>query len=248
MLVRGDLPNLVLTKNLGTLVGLEGCLSGNKPADATGAGRREVGPCAALARDEAGAGRLRPGHVHQLGGRGGPEPAVEPRSQATAAEAEKAATAARKLSRGRGQSQAQQDKAGRGRRAQVVYGKLLRDLLQITLRYGLGLTGVPTLNDPNFVSALVFDPARGARTPKARFAYLFPSDELGAHPGAAEAGPHRRASGATRSSRSARRSRCPSGSSTRRATRVTGAPVVLDDLADGARRLGAAAAGRRAAW
>ena len=51
----------------------------------------------------------------------------------------------------------------------------MRDLLQINLRYGLGLTGAPKLNDPNFVSALVFDPSRGATTPKARFAYLFPS-------------------------------------------------------------------------
>ena len=33
VLVRGDLPNLVLTDNLGRLLGLEGCLSGNKPAD-----------------------------------------------------------------------------------------------------------------------------------------------------------------------------------------------------------------------
>src|SRR3954453_17087765 len=32
VLVRGDLPNLVLTDNLGRLLGLEGCLSGNKPA------------------------------------------------------------------------------------------------------------------------------------------------------------------------------------------------------------------------
>src|SRR5262245_65990781 len=31
VLVQGDLPQLVLTDNLGRLLGLEGCLSGNKP-------------------------------------------------------------------------------------------------------------------------------------------------------------------------------------------------------------------------
>jgi len=45
VLVRGDLPNLVLTKNLNTLVGLEGCLSGNAPPNAQPAGGRGS-PCA----------------------------------------------------------------------------------------------------------------------------------------------------------------------------------------------------------
>ncbi|HKG62915.1 MAG TPA: hypothetical protein VKB28_02520, partial [Solirubrobacteraceae bacterium] len=49
VLVRGDVSNLVLTKNLNTLVGLEGCLSGNKPADAPAPGG-ERSACAALAR------------------------------------------------------------------------------------------------------------------------------------------------------------------------------------------------------
>ena len=53
----------------------------------------------------------------------------------------------------------------------------MRDLLQLNLRYGLGLTGLPSVDDPDFVSALVFDASRGATTPKARFAYLFPSEE-----------------------------------------------------------------------
>src|SRR3954454_14876891 len=33
VLVRGELSQLVLTENLGRLIGLEGCLSGNKPKD-----------------------------------------------------------------------------------------------------------------------------------------------------------------------------------------------------------------------
>ena len=51
----------------------------------------------------------------------------------------------------------------------------MRDLLQLNLKYGLGVDKTPRLDDPDFVSTLVFDPSRGATTPKARFAYLFPS-------------------------------------------------------------------------
>ncbi|MGH2967553.1 MAG: MMPL family transporter, partial [Solirubrobacteraceae bacterium] len=172
VLVRGDLPNLVLTENLNTLVGLEGCLSGNKPADAPSPGG-ERSPCAALARTKPvqvvyGPGTFINSAVGEV------QSQLQTRSQQTAAQAEKAARAARRLARAQGRSTAEQEKAA-GSARQLVYSRLLRELLQINLRYGLGLTGVPTLNDPNFVSALVFDAARGARTPKARFAYLFPS-------------------------------------------------------------------------
>ena len=40
-------------------------------------------------------------------------------------------------------------------------------LLALNAKYGLNLRGAPRLNDPNFVYQLVFDPARGARVPKA---------------------------------------------------------------------------------
>ena len=56
----------------------------------------------------------------------------------------------------------------------------MRDLLQLNLKYGLGVDQTPRIDDPDFVSTLVFDPERGATTPKARFAYLFPSAESAA--------------------------------------------------------------------
>jgi uncharacterized protein len=49
VLVRGDLPQLVLTKNIDTLLGLEGCLSGNKPQGVQAPGGPN-GPCGQLAR------------------------------------------------------------------------------------------------------------------------------------------------------------------------------------------------------
>ena len=58
-----------------------------------------------------------------------------------------------------------------------MYAQFARELLALNAKYGLNLTGAPKLNDPDFVYQLVFDPARGARQPKARFAYLFPSPD-----------------------------------------------------------------------
>ena len=63
---------------------------------------------------------------------------------------------------------------------QLVYAQFVRDLLALNLKYGLGVDKTPRLDDPDFVATLVFDPKRGATTPKARFAYLFPSSESAA--------------------------------------------------------------------
>jgi hypothetical protein len=94
--------------------------------------------------------------------------------QAKAAEAERGGAAAPRVARAQGKSHGGAGKlAAVGR--QLVYAQFVRDLLQINLKYGLGLTGLPSVDDPNFVSALFFDPSRGADTPKARFAYLVPS-------------------------------------------------------------------------
>src|SRR3712207_3703751 len=52
VLVKGDLAQIMLTKNLGRLIGLEGCLSGNKPAQIKDVPGGPSGPCARLARSK----------------------------------------------------------------------------------------------------------------------------------------------------------------------------------------------------
>src|SRR4051794_4787119 len=49
ILVSGDLQDIVLTENLGKLLGLEGCIAGNRPTGSEVAGGAD-GPCAAFAR------------------------------------------------------------------------------------------------------------------------------------------------------------------------------------------------------
>src|SRR5437868_2263201 len=58
---------------------------------------------------------------------------------------------------------------------QLVYAQFVQQTLQLALRYGL--TGLPAINNTEFVSQLMFDSSKGVNVPKARFAYLVPSPD-----------------------------------------------------------------------
>jgi hydrophobe/amphiphile efflux-3 (HAE3) family protein len=173
VLVREDLPHLVLTPDLNRLVGLEGCLSGNKPPrQAAPGGPRS--PCAQLARDKPVQVVYGPGTFINTA-IGDIQDQLRAQLRERAAQARSAAAAARAVARREGRPAAVQDRVAR-EAEQLVYAAFARDLFALSSKYGLGLNGVPKLNDPNFIATLVFDPSRGPREPKARFAYLFPSD------------------------------------------------------------------------
>src|SRR3954466_10326605 len=153
VLVRGELSNLVLTSNLDRLLGLEGCLSGNKPANQAAPGGAGS-PCDKLSRSRPvqvvyGPGTFINSAVGEINDQ------LQVQLKAKSAEADRAARAAEKVALGQGRSAAAAKKLGRSAR-QVVYAQFVRDVLQLNLKYGLGISGLPTLNDPNFVSALVF--------------------------------------------------------------------------------------------
>lgn len=172
VLVRGELPNLLLTANLGRLIGLEGCLSGNKPPDKEAPGGPN-GPCGRLAALKPVKVVYGPGTFANASA-GEINDQIQVRMRAKAAEADRAGNAARQVAKAQGKSKAEQDRVAESAR-QLVYAQFLRDLLQINLRYGLSLSGLPSVDDPNFVAALFLDPSRGADEPKPRFAYLVPS-------------------------------------------------------------------------
>jgi hydrophobe/amphiphile efflux-3 (HAE3) family protein len=168
VLVRGDLTRMVLTEDLNRLVGVEGCLAGNVPRGAVA-----PGACGSLARLGAvqvvyGPGTFINSAVEQITAQ------LQAQTKSRAAQADRAAEAARKLALAQGKPRADARKLGDDA-ARLVYAQFARDLITLNARYGLNLTGAPRLNDPDFVYQLVFDPSRGARVPKARFAYLFPS-------------------------------------------------------------------------
>jgi hydrophobe/amphiphile efflux-3 (HAE3) family protein len=229
VLVRGPLEQLVLTDNLGRLLGLEGCLSGNRPAGRPAPGG-ERGPCAELARTKPvqvvyGPATFINSAVGEI------QDQLKARLEAKDADALRAAAAARSLARRQGRPEAEQDRLARSAR-QLVYAQFVRELLQLNLKYGLGVDRTPRLDDPDFVATLVFDPKRGATTPKQRFAYLFPSPESAAiqvrlKPGLSDA-QRERATELVRAAVRMPRFRLKNATG----YTVTGVPVLAEDLAD----------------
>jgi hydrophobe/amphiphile efflux-3 (HAE3) family protein len=170
VLVRGKLSSLVLTSDIERVVGLEGCISGNLPKGVEPRGGPS-GPCARLARTKPvrvvfGPGTFINESVTQI--------SDEFASQQTAAaqDANRVATAARKLALARGMSKAQANRlAAEARRLREQ--EFEQTVLQLALKYGI--TSPPSLNDTAFVSKLVFAGGAQVGTPKPRFAYLFPT-------------------------------------------------------------------------
>jgi len=229
VLVEEDLRELLLTTDLETVLGLEGCLSGNLPAGATPPGG--VGsPCGRLAALKPvqvvyGPGTFVNESVRQISDE------FERRSQTNETQGTQAASAARQLALERGYSRARADRFAKQAR-ELVNAQYARDIIQIALRYGL--TGVPQLNDTSFVSKLVFADGRadGNGRPKARFAYLFPTADsaliqVRLRPGLSD-DDRRAAIALIRQAVSMPQWRL-AGDGT---YVVTGAPVVLDDLSD----------------
>ncbi len=175
VLVRGDLPSLVLTENLGLLVGLEGCLSGNKPPDIEAPGGPDS-PCAQLAETKPaqvvfGPGTFINSAVTEIGTQ------LQSQLQAAQEQGEAARKLAEQEARKAGATEEQIAGAGEAA-ARDVQNSTLLQLAQLAARYGIPADAATnlTISNQQLVSTLVFDPAQGSYTPKARFAYLFPND------------------------------------------------------------------------
>src|SRR3954447_5360143 len=173
ILVRGSLPNIVLTQNLSRLLGLEGCIAGNKPANVKAPGG-DKGACAAFAKTKPvqvvyGPGTFINSAVNEI------QTQLSSQIRTTQQQAQQAATAARKVAKARGATKAQQDQYAK-QASDLVNAQFQKNLLNLAVRYGLSTSAAtPQINNPDFVYSLVFDPIRGATTPKSRFAYLFPN-------------------------------------------------------------------------
>jgi hydrophobe/amphiphile efflux-3 (HAE3) family protein len=169
VLVRGDLSKLLLTQDLERLIGLEGCISGNTPAKVTPPGG-EGGPCGQLRRTHPvklvfGPGTFINEATRQLG------EGFARRLQDTRRRSDAAARTARRAARREGLSAAATASAVKA--AQTVVAQAFQaEVIDLAVRYGL--RSIPQLDDPNFISTLVFDQTRPAGTPKRKFAYLFP--------------------------------------------------------------------------
>ena len=169
VLVKGDLQRTVLTSDLGRLLRLEGCLSGNVPKR----GLAQLPPvCTEIdrlqpARVVYGPGTFINTAANQISGE------FLKRQSANRQQAAQAARAARKQSAKRGDPPSEQRRLAKSASA-AVQAQFTQQVLQLALRYGL--TGLPSIDNTDFVSSLVFDNGAGrVGRPKSKFAYLFPS-------------------------------------------------------------------------
>jgi hydrophobe/amphiphile efflux-3 (HAE3) family protein len=174
VLVREDVRQLTLTQDLQSLFELETCLAGGTAAGAS-LPRRDDRPLPAVCDEIA---ELAPSRVVY-----GPatflyqsvaqiQQVLQGQIGATQQAAQRAARAAAQAARDAGASEEQAQQAAASAR-QAVQGSFQSDLLKLALKFNI--TSPPQLDDPQFISRVVFDPRQDAGTPKERFAYLFPS-------------------------------------------------------------------------
>src|SRR3954447_8072385 len=168
IMAKGDLRHIVESSDLGRLLQLEGCLAGNVPAKGL---KTLPAVCTTLAKEHPVKVVYGPGTFVNTAA-GEILDGFNARKNQKAQEAAQAAEAARKLAAKRGFSKARQTQLA-NEASQLVYAQFTRDILALALKYGF--TGLPSLDNVDFVDNLVFDDTKGSCTPKSRFAYLFPN-------------------------------------------------------------------------
>ena len=170
VLVRGDLDQLVLTSDLGKLLSLEGCLSGNVEGGEVFTDEPAPAPCARLAEAQpaqavlGGATFLNQSAIQAT-------EVLRGQSEAAVAEARAAGAAAAEDARAQGLTD-EQVRAAAEAAANEILVAFEQQLIQLSIDYGQ--SGLPRLDDPTFVSSVVFDPATPGE-PKPRFSIFWPS-------------------------------------------------------------------------
>jgi uncharacterized protein len=173
ILVQGDLEQLMLTQDLGKLLLLEGCVSGNAPPDELTRGVPTPEVCNELAESKPARVVYGPAtFLNQFAQQA--SALLQQQSQQTIAASDAAAIAAYKQSLREGLPESEARAAAEVAK-QAVLDEFIANAQRLAARYGL--SGVPSLDDPNYVSQVVFDSGLADGTPKAKFSYLFPSND-----------------------------------------------------------------------
>ncbi len=173
VLVKGDLQKLVLSEDLDRLVGLEGCLSGNVPTSALASEGGVNGPCGKLSKGHPVKVVFGPGtFVNEAADQIDEQLASQSKQAET--QAKQAERVVRQAALRRGLSAEEARTLGQQAR-KITMARFQEGLVTLALQFGL--TSKPSLDNHDFVTALVFDSSKRAGTPKQRFAYLFPSRE-----------------------------------------------------------------------
>lgn len=168
VLVQGDLKQTLLTSDLLRLIGLEGCLSGNVPPD----GLQSLPPvCRDFTRLKQAKAVYGPGTFINTATAQIAQ-GLGAQTQQAQAQADQAANAARAASASRGDPPDRQNQLADAA-SNLAMQQFQQSLFQLALQYGV--FSLPQINNPSFVSRLVFDGQGNDLQPKPRFAYLFPT-------------------------------------------------------------------------
>jgi hydrophobe/amphiphile efflux-3 (HAE3) family protein len=181
VLVKGELTKTVLTTDLLRVLGLEGCLGGNIPEDALKKGLAQYRKNPARGLPPA-CGEL--AELHPAKAVYGPATFINTsagqisdeylkRSTGAEKQAKQAANAARKISAARGDPPAEQARLAKAA-SDAVMTRFQLYVARLALRYGF--VGIPSINNSEFVSRVVFSDTQPG-VPKSRFGYLFPSKD-----------------------------------------------------------------------
>ena len=171
ILVKGNLQQLLLTDNLGKLLGLESCLSGKAQGGLVFKGQPAPAPCAAIAKLNPSAVVFGPAtFLNQFAIEA--NKLLQRESDAALARARQASQAAIARAKRQGFSYAEQQQAGLAA-GQEVLQKFRQQLVSLALNYGQ--TGTPQLTNTRYVQSVICDPTQPPCQPKARLAAIVPS-------------------------------------------------------------------------
>ena len=189
VLVRGNLQNTVLTADLGRVLGLEGCLSGNAPNTKQRAAAELPPVCREIAQLKPAKVVFGPATFINTAVNRIVDEFVKRRDTAQRQSTE-AAQAARVLSRERGDPPAEQERLAR---AACAGGQRAVHPVRLPARAAIRHHQRPADRRPELrVGGRVRHTRAGVGVPKSRFAYLFPSQERGDDHDPAQAGSEQR--------------------------------------------------------
>lgn len=170
VVAKGKVAEMALGSDLGVLLGLEGCLSGNIPKAALTASPKV---CKDIAKLKPAVAVYGPGTFVNTAVISIQETIIALSKQARK-QGKEAGDAAAEVARRSGKGAQAQEKA-RKAADDATRLQMLTYALKLGTQYNLGPGSQPSINNPEFIARLIFDPIHGSDTPKARWSYIFPS-------------------------------------------------------------------------
>ena len=172
VVAKGKVAEMALGSDLGVMLGLEGCLSGKIPKKVL---ISQPKVCRDIAKLNPAVAVYGPGTFVNTAVISIQDTITKLSKQADK-QGKEAGEAAAELARRSGKSksvQAEQRKAA----DDATRVQLQLYALKLGSQYNLGPGSLPSVNNPEFIARLIFDPINGSDVPKGRWSYIFPSKD-----------------------------------------------------------------------